>query len=74
MKNENKGDEMVAHLHQYIPSVPYVSQEKMVTGEVVDEERANIHRILIGGDQLIAARVRAAQRAKLNAESPIKRL
>ena len=33
-----------------------------------------MHRILIGGDQLTAARARSAQKAKLNAQTPSKRL
>lgn len=77
MKNENKGDEMVeilTHLHQYIPSVPFVTKSTLETGEVVEEEKANIRRIIIGGDQLTAARIRSGQRAKQNAESPVRRL
>lgn len=66
--------EILTHLHQYVPSVPFVTKKTMDTGEVVDEEKASIHRILIGGDQLTAARARAAQRAKLNGQSPVKRL
>lgn len=62
LKNENKGDEMVeilTHLHQYVPCVPFVTKTTLDTGEVVEEEKANIRRVIIGGDQLTAARIRA---------------
>ncbi len=38
------------------------------------EKRANMHHIIVSGDQLTAARIRGAQKPKLNAESPEKRL
>lgn len=66
--------EILTHLHQYVPCVPFVTKTTLDTGEVVEEEKANIRRVIIGGDQLTAARIRAGQRAKLNAESPVKRL
>ena len=32
------------------------------------------HRIVVGGDQLTAARIRAAQKGKLNGQTPLSRL
>lgn len=76
-KNENKGDEMVdilKHLHQYVPSVPFFTDQVISTGEDVKEEKASIRRIIVGGDQLTSARIRAGQKGKLNGQSPAKRL
>ena len=52
--------EILTHLHQYVPSVSYQRQVKLVTGEIVTEERS---QILVGNDQLTAARIRGAQKA-----------
>lgn len=76
-KNENKGDEMadiLSHLHQYVPSVPFQCQVQHASGEVFTEHRSSMHRIIVGGDQLTAARIRGAQKAKSNAASPEKRV
>ena len=52
--------EIMTHLHQYVPTVSS-SQERIIsTGEIVKEESASIYPILVGGDQLTAARARAA--------------
>lgn len=66
--------EILSHLQQYAPCVPYERQVKLTTGEVVKEKTANMHRIIVSGDQLTAARIRGAQKAKLNGVSPEKRL
>lgn len=76
-KNENKTDEMVdivSHLHQYIPKKSYTEEKLLSTGEFVELEQTSFHRILLGGDQLTAARVRGAQASKQNAETPSKKL
>ena len=77
MKNENKTDEMVdimTHLHQYVPTLSSSHDRIISTGETVKEERAAIHSILIGGDQLTVARTRGAIKAKVNSQTPSKRL
>ena len=77
LKNENKGDEMVeimTHLHQYVPTVTFTQEKLISTGEKVVEENAIFHSILVGGDQLTAARSRSAIKAKVNSETPCKRL
>ncbi len=59
MKNEAKGDDMVdimTHIHQYVPSIPMTRQIKLTTGECVDVTWERMHRILMGGDQMTAAR------------------
>ncbi len=73
MKNEAKRDDMVdimTHIHQYVPSIPLTRQIKLTAGECVD----NMGRILMGCDQMTAARRRSAINAKANAETPSKRL
>ena len=62
------------HVQHYVPCVSYSVQQEIDTGITVEVERANMHRILICGDQLTAARARSAQKAKLNAHTPSKRL
>ena len=44
----------------------------ITTGETVLEERTAIHPVLIGGDQLTAARARAAIRSKENGPTTMK--
>lgn len=72
--NENKTDEMVdimKHVHDhYIPFQEYIEKETVSTGEVVNVIKATHHQILFGGDQLTAARMRSAQKARMNSESP----
>ena len=65
LKNENKLDEMVTildDLHQYVPTV---AMEKTVahpvTGDNITVSSYCFHRLLLGGDQLMAARIRGAQ-------------
>lgn len=76
LKNENKGDEMVdimAHLHQYVPSVNR-SEEKMISpDEAFSQEKAKFHQILVGGDQLTVARARSAIKVKVNSFTPSKK-
>ena len=77
-KSENKGDEMVeimSNLHQYVPKVEY-TEDCFISdiGETVQVPSAFLHPILIGGDQLTAARGRGAKKAKVHADSPTSRL
>lgn len=77
-QNENKGDEVVeimSNLHQYVPTVKYVGDCFIPsTGVTAQVSKASLHPIIIGGDQLTAARARGAKKAKLNVDSPISRL
>ena len=79
-KNENtcKGDEMVeimSTLHQYVPVVEYTEQYYIPSSQQsVQVPKASLHQIIIGGDQLTAARGRGAEKAKLHADSPVSRL
>lgn len=72
-KNENLGDDMVdimLHLHQYVPLVQ-TTRQVFVPGieEEVEVCQASLHRILLGGDQLTAARARAAIKTRVNSLS-----
>ena len=76
--NETKGDEMVkimSTLHQYVPSVQYTEDYFISSiGQTTQVPKASLHPIIIGGDQLTAARGRGAKKAKLHADSPTSRL
>ena len=75
MKNENKTDEMVTHLHQYVPRVVIKTVVNVPTTndceEIVSE---TLHHLLIGGDQLTAERVRGAKMVRQNSTHAIGRL
>ena len=58
--------EIMTHLHQYIPSVSSCQERRISSGEVVKEESASFYPILVGGDQLTAARARSAIKGKMN--------
>ena len=66
--------DIVSLLHQYVPTFTFTEELLISTGEKVVEEHAVFHSILMGGDQLTAARTRSAIKAKVNSESPSKRL
>ena len=77
LKNENKGDEMVdimAYLHQYVPSINCSEKKVISTGETILEEKAKFHQILVGGDQLTVVRARSAIKVKVNSHTPSKKL
>ena len=58
--------EIVRHLHQYVPTIE--SEEEFVIpsiGETVKISKARFSPVLLGGDQLTAALVRGAKKAKV---------
>ena len=63
-KSENKTSEMVeimSHLHQYVPGKMYTQNHFIPsTQETVETSEANLWAVLLGGDQLTAARARGA--------------
>lgn len=68
--NENKNDEMVlilTHLHQYVPKRQFSEEMVLPSGAVRFADRSCLHNIVIGGDQLTAARSRGAKRTMKNA-------
>lgn len=67
--------EIVRHLHQYVPTIEY--QEELLIpsiGQTVKVPRAKFSPLLFGGDQLTAARIRGAKKAKVSSDLPIERL
>ena len=46
---------------------------ELSTGGKVIVDTSRVHRILVGGDQMTAARIRSAQDAKMNSESAVQR-
>ena len=54
----------MTHLHQYVPTVSTSQERTISTGEIVKGESAYFYPILVGGDQITAARVRAAIKAE----------
>lgn len=76
LKNEAKTEDMVdilSHISDYIPTVESSKEVTLSNGEKVKEDQSVMHNILLGGDQMTAARVRAAQDAKDNAQTAYQR-
>ena len=63
---------IISTLHQYVPTIKF-TEELSVPAYNRQSRFLGLH-FIIGGDQLTAARERAAQKAKLHADSPVKRL
>ena len=65
--------DIVREVHRYVPGVKYTAVQ---TIESTDEEVPvkKFHKILFGGDQLTAARIRSAQKHMCNADTPTERL
>ena len=66
--------DILTHLHQYVQQVPYTVEKTMSTGEIVHTNEAQMHKILVGGDQMTAARTRAALSSRSNGETSSNRL
>ncbi len=67
--------EIVRHLHQYVPTIEYEEELTIPSiGEAVKVAKAKFSPLLLGGDQLTAARARGAKKAKVSSDLPIERL
>lgn len=66
--------DIISHLHQYVPVVEYTQQVIVPTGETAEVQQASFHTVLLGGDQLTAARTRGAKKSRANSVSPVTRL
>lgn len=67
--------EIMQHLHQYIPAVEFNKTVHLTTtGEEIEVSQSLLRKILLGGDQLTAARARGAKRARANSLSSVTRL
>jgi len=76
-KCENKVDEMcfiLKELHRYVPTESTTLNLKLPTGELKPLDSEVFHRILLGGDQLTAARARSGSSARADHSSSGKRL
>lgn len=63
------------YFHQYVPSIIGTEQSYIPSIDSSAEVRTdNFHKLLIGGDQLTAARARAVKRHRVNSASPSARL
>lgn len=59
------------HVHdRYIPFQEYTEEKTISSGETVTITKAKHHQILFGGDQLTAARMRNAQKSRMNKDYP----
>ena len=66
-----KMGEIMSHLHQYVPAQEFTEEVSLPnTGGMVPVQKAVIHSILFGGDQLTAAQAREAKRIKINSITP----
>ena len=69
---------ILEELHKYVPKITTTTQVKVIQNDETEEESTiyedNVHRILLGGDQLTAARVRGAQRIRSNSERTLHKL
>ena len=76
--NENKNKKMIqilSHLHQYVPVMEY--DEDLFVPSINEEvtiPKALFSPVLLGEDQLTAARARGAKKAKVSADIPLKGL
>jgi hypothetical protein len=66
---------IATHISQnYVPSVSITEEITLSTGDTVTVEKMRMHRILVGGDQMTAARARSAIDAKSNGQTSAQRL
>lgn len=67
--------EIVRHMHQYVPAIECEEEQVIPSnGQVVKVSKARFSHVLLGGDQLTAARARGAKKAKVSADVPSIRL
>ncbi len=66
--------EIMTHLHQYVLSLTFEERKTISTGEMTVKEKAILHSVLFGGDQLTVARGRGARKGKVNSQSDTKKL
>ena len=64
--------DIMSHLHQYVPAMDYAANRPST--EYKSSDCVHYHRILMGGDQLTAARARSSQKHMANALTPDERL
>ncbi len=67
--------EIVKYLHQYVPVIRS-EEEQLIPSrdETVHITKAQFSPVLFGGDQLTAARIRGAKKAKVSDDDPSNRM
>lgn len=66
---------IMQHFHQYVPLVEETRKVYIPSiDKFADISLAHFHKLLIGGDQLTAARARNVKKHRLNSSSPSARL
>ena len=74
LQNEDTNDGMagiLTQLHQYVPQFAYLEERHVSNGDVEKVEKATMHQILLGGDQLTAARAWSSVKGKLNSQTQL---
>ena len=64
--------EIMEEMHGYVPIQQYIEEYEVIgtDDDTIEIPHAHMHPILFGGDQLTAARARAAKDAKVNSIDP----
>ena len=62
----------MTYLHQYVPTVKHCDNSS--GSQFIPSDQVQFHSILVGGDQLTAARARGAIKHMMNALTPAARL
>ena len=65
---------ILKHIADYVPTVRAIREKNISTGEQVQVDASKMHSILVEGDQMTAARARAAKETQLNGQTSFKRL
>ena len=69
---------ILEELHKYVPRITTTTQVTVVQDNGAEEESTVyedvVHRLLLGGHQLTAARIRGAQRIRSNSERILHKL
>ena len=65
---------ILSHLQQYVPRRQFSEEIVLSSGAARSVDRSSFHNILMGGDQLTAARCRGAKRTMKNASDKVNQL
>ena len=77
LHNENKLDEMgkiLEHFMTLVPTLPADGHKVLPNGSILEFDNTQFSQVLIGGDQLTAARIRGTQANRVTQDMPIDRL
>lgn len=77
LHNENKLDEMskiLHHLMKFVPTLPKEGSATLPNGSKLEYDDTEFFKILFGGDQLTAARIRGTQALRVTQDKAVDRL